>query len=173
MTSSNTPDPDLIAVASPAERRRNLRFPFTATVEVIESQSGAKMTGRTSDLGLGGCYIDTLSPFPTGSEAKIKILRGKETFEAQVKVMYSQIGMGMGVAFVSAQPNQVRVFQKWIQEISGNSAPAPEPEAREAQPAAQSQTDNKAVLSELILTLMKKKVLTEPEGKELLRKLFQ
>ena len=173
MPSSNMPEFDSVAVSSPAERRRNLRFPFTATVEVIEAKSGAKMTGRTVDLGLGGCYIDTMSPFPAGADAKIKIVKGKETFEAQVKVMFSQIGMGMGVAFVSAQPNQVRTFQRWIQEISGKSAPLPEPEATGAQPTGKGQTDNNAILSELILTLMKKKVLTEPEGKELLRKLFQ
>ena len=92
------------AIAVPVERRRNLRFPFSATVEAVDNKSGTKVIGRTSDLSLGGCYIDSLSPFPVGTETKIRILRNNETFDAQAKVVYSMMGMGMGLAFVSAQP---------------------------------------------------------------------
>ena len=175
MSASDETESKNAPVANPAERRRNLRFPFSATVEAIETKSGTKVTGRTSDLGLGGCYVDTLSPFPVGTEAKIRILRENETFEAQVKVVFSSIGMGMGLAFVSAQPKQVRLFQRWLLEISGQ--PLPEPDrnsqsAPETAPAEKTQTLKNAVLSDLILTLMQKKVLTEREGKDLLRKLF-
>src|ERR1700722_13101988 len=114
------------ATAVPVERRRNLRFPFSATVEAVDNKSGTKVIGRTSDLSLGGCYIDSLSPFPVGTETKIRILRNNETFDAQAKVVYSMMGMGMGLAFVSAQPKQVRLFQKWLQEISGHAAVADE-----------------------------------------------
>src|ERR1700739_2693944 len=100
--------------SSPTERRRNLRFPFSATVEAVDIKSGTKITGRSTDLGLGGCYVDTLSPFPVGTEARIRIIKEKETFEAQVKVIYSLMGMGMGLAFVSAQSKQVRLFQRWL-----------------------------------------------------------
>ena len=158
------------------ERRRNLRFPFTATVEAIETKSGTKIVARTSDLSLGGCYIDTISPFPVGSEVTIRIVRNKETFEAQSKVVYSKIGMGMGLAFVSAQPRQVRLFQRWLLEISGEGVPPPDGEPSEPEEIAATETTQalakSGVLSELIMALMKKKVLTEVEGKEMLRKLF-
>jgi hypothetical protein len=176
MSSANKPESNNAAVAGLPERRRNLRFPFSATVEAIETKSGTKVIGRTSDLGLGGCYVDTLSPFPVGTEAKFRILRENETFEAQVKVVYSLIGMGMGVAFVSAQPKQVRLFQRWLLEISGQPVPEDGPEMQEvSEPAKaeQTQTLKNVVLSDLIMTLMQKKVLTETEGKDLLRKLFR
>ena len=164
------------AVAVPVERRRNLRFPFSSTVEAVENNSGTKVIGRTSDLGLGGCYVDTLSPFPVGTEAKIRILRENESFEAQAKVVYSLMGMGMGLAFVSAQPKQVRIFQRWLQEISGQPIPAqeiPTQVASDPAPSQETQTLKNVVLSDLIMTLMQKKVLTEVEGKDLLRKLFR
>jgi hypothetical protein len=176
MSSTNPTDSNNAAVASPSERRRNLRFQFSATVEAVESKSGTKVVGRTSDLGLGGCYVDTLSPFPVGTEAKIRILRENESFEAQVRVVYSLIGMGMGLAFVSAQPKQVRLFQKWLLEISGQSVPSqdtPSPGVSETNPAQETQTFKNAVLSDLIMTLMQKKVLSETEGKDLLRRLFK
>ena len=171
MSSRNLPESSSNPALSPAERRRNLRFPFSAAVELTETQSGAKMSGRTSDLGLGGCYIDTLNPFPVGTEVKIRILKGSETFEAQARVTFAQSGMGMGVAFVSAQPSQVRTFQAWIQEISGGSASAAGSDPSEQAPAGSLQALSTA-LSELILVLMKKQALSDVEGKELLRKLF-
>ena len=165
------------AIAVPAERRRNLRFPFTATVEATDIKSDTKIIARTSDLGLGGCYIDTLSPFPVGTEAKIRITRNNENFDAQARVVYSMVGMGMGLAFVSAQPKQVRLFQKWLHEISGQPAVAePEPPVKtpqESAPAEETQTLKNVVLSDLIMTLIQKKVLTDLEGKDLLRKLFK
>jgi hypothetical protein len=162
---------------TPQERRRTLRFPFTASIEVIETKSGARITGRTSDLGLGGCYVDVMTPFPIGSEAQARIIRGTESFEANVKVVFSQVGMGMGLAFVSAQPSQYRLFQRWIQEISGKVAPLPEsnePEKRKYS-VESSQPENgdkdSHVLHELLVALMRKKVLTEEEGMALLKKL--
>jgi hypothetical protein len=82
----------------------------------------------------------------------------------------------MGLAFVSAQPKQVRLFQRWVQEISGQPAPvqeAPVQSPQESAPAEETQTLKNVVLSDLIMTLMQKKVLTDLEGKDLLRKLFK
>jgi hypothetical protein len=174
MTSSSKPEElSLPAPESSPERRRNLRFPFTATVEAIENKTGTKIIGRTSDLSLGGCYVDTLSPFPIGTEAKLRIQRENETFEAQVKVIFSLIGMGMGVAFVSAQPKRFKIFQKWLSELSGQGVIEDGSQASETAPQDKSQTLKNVVLSDLIMTLMQKKVLTQDEGKDLLRKLFR
>jgi hypothetical protein len=174
MSSTKPEEESLPAPESSPERRRNLRFPFTATVEAVDNQSGTKVTGRTSDLSLGGCYVDTLSPFPTGTEAKLRIQRGSETFEAQVKVIFSSIGMGMGLAFVSAQPKRFKIFQKWLLELSGQGVPGDySEEASETAPQDKTQTLKNVVLSDLIMTLMQKKVLSKDEGKELLRKLFR
>jgi hypothetical protein len=177
MSSPTNPAGSRIPLANPVERRRNLRFPFSASVEVVDTKSGTKISGRTTDLGLGGCYVDTLSPFPVATEAKIRIVRENESFEAQVKVVYSLVGLGMGLAFVSAQPKQVRLFQRWLLEISGQGVAAPPEDpaeaARETPSADQTQTMGNFVLSELIMTLMQKKVLTEAEGKDFLRKLFR
>jgi PilZ domain len=174
MSSHKPAELDQTALEISEERRRNLRFAFTATVEAIENKTGTKVTGRTSDLSLGGCYVDTLSPFPVGSDAKVRIQKGNVTFEAQVRVIFSAIGMGMGLAFVSAQPKQVRIFQKWLLEISGKSVPAEDSkDAVEFASPEKTQTMNNVVLSDLILTLIEKNVLTKNEGKALLRKLFR
>jgi hypothetical protein len=157
------------------ERRQHPRFPFSASIEIIETKSGSRISGRTSDLGLGGCYIDSINPLPVGTLAEARIQRGQECFEVQVIVVFSQINMGMGLMFISAQPKQFRLFQRWLLEISGQLPPiqeAPEQEHEEADPHT-AKDERSYVLGELLIALIRKGVLTEPEGREMLKKLLR
>jgi len=176
MPSTTQKDRGKTPVATPTERRRNSRFHFSATVDAIDTKSDLKVSGRTGDLGLGGCYVDTLNPFPVGTETKIRIFRGNETFEARAKVVYSLNGMGMGLAFTSIDPKQMQLFQKWLPEANAETAAVPDPppvhdEPAATAPAEQTQPMENSVLSDLISTLMRKEILTEEEGKEFLRRL--
>lgn len=156
------------------ERRRRLRFPFTASVEVVEPKSGARLKGRISDLGPGGCYVDTPSPLPVGEQLSIRISKDNDSFQATAKVIYSQTGMGMGLAFTSALQDQVKILQKWLAELSGQT-----PQSVSNEPAdnstnsleSNSQSEQGFVLSELLIILMRKGILNEQEGKSMLRKL--
>jgi hypothetical protein len=107
-----------ISVQTGSERRRHPRFPLTASVDIIEPKSGARLTARTGDLGLGGCYVDCINSFSAGAEVLVRIKRDEELFETQAKVIFSQIGMGMGLAFVSTVPTHVQLLQKWLSAIS-------------------------------------------------------
>jgi hypothetical protein len=162
---------------APAERRRNLRFPFSASIEAVEDKSGTRIKGRTSDLGLGGCFMDTLSPFSQGCVVTVTILKDNESFQAKAKVVYSLVGMGMGLAFIAADPNQVKLFQRWILELNGQQPLAPAPPAGAAEngqasaPAEGANNESQYVLSELIIALIRKGVLDKADGNAMLRKL--
>lgn len=159
----------------PAERRTHPRYPCTTTAEVVDTQSGARVNGRTSDIGKGGCYVDTLNTLPVGTVVKIQLTKDKQSFVAQARVAYAMAGLGMGLMFTSAEPEQLWVLERWIAELGG--APTAVPEVRE-------QADRKApeknvkheqyyVLNELIIALMRKGVLTDAEGKAMLEKLLR
>lgn len=161
-----------------SERRRQMRFPCMVFAEAFEPISNAQVGGRTSDIGLGGCYVDTISPFPQGTAIRIRLKKDDESFEANAKVVYAQIGMGMGIAFTSAEKGQIRLYRKWVSDLGGDLQI--EPDARqEEQENGEDGDDGSSnkelsyVVSELILALMRKGVLTEPEGKEMLRKLLR
>src|SRR5215472_16055134 len=49
------------------ERRRSPRYPFIATAELVEQSSETRMVSRVSELGLHGCYLDMMNPFPQGT----------------------------------------------------------------------------------------------------------
>jgi hypothetical protein len=53
------------------ERRRDLRYPFTAAVEAVEPKSQTKLNARTSDISLGRCYVDTINPFLEDAELNL------------------------------------------------------------------------------------------------------
>jgi hypothetical protein len=161
--------------AASLEHRRHARFPLTALVEALEPKSNTQISGRSSDVSLSGCYVDTLNPFPEGTLIRIRLTRENISFEANAKVIFSQIGMGMGVAFTSAEKDQFRVYQKWIDELSGNSSTKLNvlEEDRQSGGNIDSQGEQAYVLNEIVIALMRKGVLTEVEGKAMLKRLHR
>jgi hypothetical protein len=101
----------------PAKQRSVRRCALVASAEVTELGSGAKLSARTSELGLGGCYIDTLNPFPAGSLVQLRILRDNGVFETKAKVVYSDRRFGMGLAFTEMSLNQRSLLEGWLAEI--------------------------------------------------------
>ena len=80
--------------------------------------------------------------------------------------------MGMGLAFVSAMPKHVKLFQKWLLEVSGEVPPSEDVPERDAPGVTNGiLKEQDSVLKELLITLIQKGVLTESEGKAMLEKL--
>src|ERR1700754_4328489 len=88
------------------ERRSEPRYPVAAMAEATELKSHTRVTGRISDIGVGGCYFEVMSPFAVGAELKVRITRNQQTLTANAKVLYSTGGMGMGLIFSSVDPEQ-------------------------------------------------------------------
>ena len=157
-----------------AERRASVRYPFTGTAEVTELRTQVRVAGRTSDLGLQGCYVDTIAPLQAGSAVRVRIEREIHQFEAAATVAFAHRSMGMGLAFTEISPEYKRVLREWIEELSGERLPEPQvgansPEWEQA-PAILS---NRQVLNELISLLVRKQIIHEKEGAALLRQLFR
>jgi hypothetical protein len=53
-------------------------------------------------------------PFPARTHLLIKIVKGMVFFEAQGTVVYSEHGLGMGIAFDKVHPYFLKVLQKWL-----------------------------------------------------------
>ena len=104
----------------PANQRAVRRCPFIASAEVVDLSSDTRISGRTSELGVGGCYIKTPDSFPKGTLVQLRIFRGQGVFETQAKVVYSrnaQLNSGIGLAFQEMAPNQRSLLEDWLAEI--------------------------------------------------------
>ncbi len=156
--------------AAQADQRASDRYPFVISAEVTEASTGARLSARTSDLGLRGCYIDMLNPFARGTTVQVRLTREKKSFEAEGTVAHSQPGMGMGVAFTAISPDQLEVLRNWLGEVTGESSPL---ETSPAEAAARRPPQQKElrILNKLISLMMSKRLLSESEGEELLRDL--
>jgi PilZ domain len=155
--------------SSSAERRRYIRYPFTGSLEAFEPTSQTRIQGRTADLSEGGCYVDTMSPFPAKTHVRMRITREKRSFESQATVVYSVAGMGMGLRFDASDPKQFATLKKWLGELSGE-LPV-ESQIDEKNAATATLACSTSVLSELISELMRKGVLDEEVGRAMFQRL--
>jgi hypothetical protein len=99
-----------------ADRRTHPRYAFTAAVEVVADQPGARLKTRVRDLSQQGCYVDTDSPFALGTATDVRIIKGVESFESRARVVYSQPGKGMGLMFTVVDPEKLGTLNTWIAE---------------------------------------------------------
>ena len=150
-----------------AERRIAERHMFTAGAEVIELKSGARFSTRTTDLGPGGCFIDTTFPFPIGSNVIINLNKGTKTFGTAGTVVYSQHGLGMGIAFTDLDAEKRLELGDWIAGITGEHAAGHEL-PRPPKDANPSKGCEFVALVRLVRLMIGKGILTEAEGTSVL-----
>jgi len=97
------------------DRRVWPRFPLILAAEVIEQSSGARLSGRTSDVSRTGCYVDTLNPIPAGSGVRILLMQGDESVELLGRVIYTSPGLGMGLCFDQpVPPPHLAILDRWL-----------------------------------------------------------
>ena len=86
-------------------------------------------------------------------------------------------GMGMGLKFTSIGAKHLQVLTSWIGQLSGELPPEfggfdEEEAVAEATADLRLKDEQQYVLNELIVALMRKGILTEAQGKEMLRRLL-
>jgi hypothetical protein len=151
-----------------AERRAVERVSMTLAAELIEMPAGARITGRMSDCCLFGCFVDTINIFPDRTAVWLRLRKGNEMFEAEAVVSYSQLRLGMGVAFTYVSQENRRVLESWMMpgtehSIHEMAATAPAPEHRVV-------VDQSKQFEKLIRLLAEKGFLKDAEARELLGK---
>jgi hypothetical protein len=78
-------------------RRAQQRFHCTGGVEMRRNEGAPPVFGNLSDLSLTGCYVETVSTLPVGSEilfmlrVRDNVVRGR----AQVKTSHHAVGLGL------------------------------------------------------------------------------
>jgi PilZ domain len=104
--------------ASYRNRRAVPRYTLIAAVEIVESVSEVRMSGRVSEISRQGCYIDLLNTLPIGTSINVRISRDQGTFSSPGKIVYAQQGMGMGVAFIDTGAEQLKTLDVWLEELT-------------------------------------------------------
>jgi hypothetical protein len=160
------------ASSKDAERRGANRHAITAVAEIVDLDSGARFSTRTSDLGPGGCFVDSLTPFPIGSKVRVTVRQGNTEFEIGGAVVYSQIGLGMGIAFDELAYEQRLELEAWLAEVTGGKQQLAEVKALAPKVSHKMGDANRATLVQLVQLLVNKRILTDSEGASVLQDPF-
>lgn len=157
------------------EKRSCPRFPFSPAVEALDLLADTRINGRLSDISRNGCYMDTINPFAKDAVVTLTVTRDNQSFKTQAKVVYSMTGMGMGLLFTTAEPDQLRILGSWLNELSGGRIDEGESNLflqRETTQSTEGELrELRKIVSELVALLNGKNVLNDSEGMTLLRKL--
>lgn len=81
--------------------------------DVAVQGSSARIFGTVTDISLGGCYIEMLSPLPVGTDVAMTLTPGDETLHVVGKVRSSQNGMGMGVSFTGISSEDFETLRQF------------------------------------------------------------
>jgi hypothetical protein len=159
--------------AEVTEHRQNPRYSFSCDVEVTDIKGNTRIIGRITDIARRGCYVDTISPFPPGTLLVVKIKRGAQIFETQGSVVYSQIGLGMGLCFTVTEQPHALLLEAWLSELSGDTQPGVDSIEAAAPVSSPDFVDVKSrnALKELIRLLRRNGVLGESDSSALIEKL--
>jgi hypothetical protein len=98
-------------------RRYSIRHPFAAEAEMLELESGSRVSGVTSDLSLGGCFVCARRTLEVGAR-----VRGTRTHESQkvkmlgvVRVVEPQVGIGL--EFLDIDPGSSAILLAWMENL--------------------------------------------------------
>src|SRR4029077_17648755 len=81
------------------ERRETRRYAFICPAELLDLGGDTRISARTADLSLHGCYIDTLNPFPVGTRVRLQLVKNDQREEFRAEVASCHMGSGMGLIF--------------------------------------------------------------------------
>ena len=99
------------------DRRYSIRFPFAADAELLELESGTRVSGLTSDLSLGGCFVCTRRCLEVRARVRATLTHvgQKVKMLAVVRVVKPQVGVG--VEFLDIDRDSSATLLDWIEDL--------------------------------------------------------
>jgi hypothetical protein len=99
------------------DRRYTIRYPFAADAELIDMETGKQVTGVTSDISLGGCFVCTSKALPVSTRARLRLSRKGQVIDVLVVVRIAKPRVGLGLEFFDLEPPNDRLLSSWIESL--------------------------------------------------------
>lgn len=98
------------------------RYPFRAEAEIIDLESGLRLSALASDLSLFGCGLDACRGFRQGAGVRIQLRYDGMEIVVLGRVVYARPDLGMGVAFTTVEARAERILCGWIAKLTSQHA---------------------------------------------------
>jgi c-di-GMP-binding flagellar brake protein YcgR len=96
------------------ERRQYTRLKLQVPMEIYVEGNDSPLRGATSDLSLGGCYLETIFPFPIGTNLELK-LQLDDTLLVLATVVTCDPQVGNGIRFSRMLPEDIEQLQTFLE----------------------------------------------------------
>ena len=99
------------------DRRYSIRYPFAADAEMLELESGTRVSGVTSDLSLGGCFVCARRTLEVRARLRATLTHEGQKVKmlAVVRVVKPQVGVGL--EFLDIDRDSNAVLLAWIENL--------------------------------------------------------
>jgi len=99
------------------DRRYTIRYPFAADAVLIHLETGQQITGVTSDISLGGCFVCTSKQFQANARARLRLTRKGQELESLVIVRIVKPRVGLGIEFFDLEAPNEATLRSWIESL--------------------------------------------------------
>ncbi len=95
-------------------RREHVRLKVKVPVELYVEGNDSPFRGSTSDLSLGGCYMETIFPFPLATNLEMK-LQLEDTLLVLGTVVTCDPQVGNGIRFSRILPEDIEELRTFLE----------------------------------------------------------
>jgi hypothetical protein len=106
------------AISGLRDRRYAIRHPFAADAEILDLKSGTRLSGITSDLSLGGCFVCSRRPLQVGTRVRFTLRYKGKTLTGLAVVRVSKAQTGMGLEFLDFDWESTKIILAWIETVA-------------------------------------------------------
>ncbi|HXZ32412.1 MAG TPA: PilZ domain-containing protein [Terriglobales bacterium] len=99
---------------SQPDRRRYPRLKVSVPIEIRADGAACSVHSTTLDLSLGGCYFETIFPFPVGTELDVK-LQIDTLVPISAIVVTCDPQVGNGIKFTKMLPEDCKALEAFLQ----------------------------------------------------------
>ena len=103
----------------PQDRRAYPRLPLQLQIELREEGSDVPSRLQTSDLSVGGCYVELMMTLPVGTLVNITLWLGETPVRIRARVVTRHPQYGNGVMFLEFQGDGKQTLEHYIDAMSG------------------------------------------------------
>lgn len=98
------------------DRRQSPRVTCQISVE-LRAVGEPTMWGKTSDLSIGGCFVEMPIPLKEGCNFEISLWLAETKLKLQASVASTAPGFGIGVRFVDVSPQDKSLLSSFLQTV--------------------------------------------------------
>jgi len=134
----SAPSPSAVALQPGIQERRQFpRFACRIEAQVVAHDRSVRLAGKITDIALGGCYLEMLTPLPVDCPVELTFGPREAPLQVTGTVRSSHTGMGMGVMFTGMSPGD---FER-LRQLTMPAEPSAKNVATTARSAPTSNTD--------------------------------